>query len=66
MILLLAITGFTLYLIYLRPFMQNMKKVERIQVDSNLVIITGGGGNSGIILSDSLLVLVDTKMDEFA
>jgi cyclase len=66
LILLLALTGFTLYLIYLRPFMQNMKKVERIQMDSNLVIITGGGGNSGIILSDSLLVLVDTKMDEFA
>jgi len=65
-LLLVVLTGFTLYMIYLRPFMENMKKVERIQVDSNLVVVTGGGGNSGILLSDSLVILIDTKMDEFA
>lgn len=66
LVLLLSLTGLSLYLIYLRPFMENMKKVERIQLDSNLTIITGGGGNSGIILSDSLVVVIDTKMDQFA
>lgn len=65
-VLVIAVTGFILYLIYLRPFIQNMKNVERVQVDSNFVIVTGGGGNSGIISSDSLVIVIDTKMDEFA
>jgi glyoxylase-like metal-dependent hydrolase (beta-lactamase superfamily II) len=66
LILFFALAGCIVYLIYLRPFIQDMKKVERIQVDEGLIIVTGGGGNSGIILSDSLVVLIDTKQDEFA
>jgi glyoxylase-like metal-dependent hydrolase (beta-lactamase superfamily II) len=64
--LLLVATGFTLYLIYLRPVMENMKKTSVIKYDKELTIIIGGGGNSGILVSDSLVLVIDTKMDEAA
>lgn len=67
-IVLLVFMGFGLivYLKYLRPFMSKMKQTEMVQLDKNICIITGGGGNSGIINSDSLVVVVDTKMDDAA
>ena len=55
-----------LYFNYLAPAMSKMKQTEIIQLDKNITIITGGGGNSGIINSDSLVVVIDTKMDDAA
>jgi glyoxylase-like metal-dependent hydrolase (beta-lactamase superfamily II) len=64
-ILLLAGTAFTLYMIYLRPVMTKiMSNPKVIAYDKDLTLIQGGGGNSGILVSDSLVVIIDTKMDE--
>lgn len=65
-ILVLAVIGGSLFMIYLRPFLQKMKEVSMIAYDKDLMIVTGGGGNSGIITSDSLVIVVDTKQDEAA
>jgi glyoxylase-like metal-dependent hydrolase (beta-lactamase superfamily II) len=65
-ILLLVVVSGTLYLIYLRPFMEKMKVTEVVQYDKDLTIVLGGGGNSGILNSDSLVLVIDTKMDAAA
>ncbi len=62
----LVLTGISLYFIYLRPFMQKMKEVHVVQYDKELTLVLGGGGNSGILVSDSLVLVIDTKMDEAA
>ena len=63
MLLIITVVGL-LYMVYLRPFITKMKVTEIIRVNNHLTFITGGGGNSGIITSDSLIVVIDTKMDE--
>ncbi len=65
-ILILLIVGSTFYWIYIRPFMQKMKETSTIKYDKELTIILGGGGNSGILTSDSLVIVIDTKMDKAA
>lgn len=65
-LLLLTVLAVTLYMIYLRPFVEKMKVIENINYDKDLNIVIGGGGNSGIISSDSLVIVVDTKMDDAA
>jgi glyoxylase-like metal-dependent hydrolase (beta-lactamase superfamily II) len=65
-ILLLVSIGATLYMIYLRPFMQKMKQTTVVNYDKELTLVLGGGGNSGILISDSLVIVIDTKMDEAA
>ena len=65
-ILLLVAIGATLYMIYLRPFMQKMKQTTVVNYDKELTLVLGGGGNSGILVSDSLVIVIDTKMDEAA
>ena len=65
-LLILVAAGFTLYLIYLRPVMTKMEKTELIKYDKDLTIILGGGGNSGILISDSLVIVIDTKMGDAA
>jgi cyclase len=63
-VLVLIAAGNTLYMVYLQPFLSKMKQTEVSQLSQNLIIITGGGGNICIITSDSLVVVVDSKMDE--
>ena len=65
-ILLLLVVAGSLYMIYLRPFIEKMKQINTIQYDTELTIVEGGGGNSGILTSDSLVLVIDTKMDEAA
>jgi len=62
----LLATGTVLYLIYVRPFMQQMKTVSVIKYDKDLTLVMGGGGNSGILVSDSLVLVIDTKQDDAA
>jgi predicted MFS family arabinose efflux permease len=45
-LLVLIAAGTTVYMIYLRPFMQKMKETSTIKYDQNLTIVLGGGGNS--------------------
>ena len=65
-ILFIVIIAGSLYLIYLRPFMQKMKVITTINYDKELTLVIGGGGNSGILASDSLVIVIDTKMDDAA
>jgi glyoxylase-like metal-dependent hydrolase (beta-lactamase superfamily II) len=39
-----------------------MLQKETITIDPGLTLILGGGGNSGIIIGDSAVVVIDTKM----
>jgi cyclase len=43
-----------------------MMVMKTVHYDNNFTVVTGGGGNSGILTSDSLVLVVDTKMDEGA
>ncbi len=65
-IVVLAAVAFTLYLIYLRPVMKHMEQTSIINYDKNLTIILGGGGNTGILVSDSLVIVIDSKMSDAA
>jgi len=65
-LLFLSLGAGVLYLIYLRPFIQKMKVITTIQYDKELTLVLGGGGNSGILVSDSLVMVIDTKMDAAA
>ncbi len=57
-------TGAGIYFTYLYPFMQKMKHTETISYDKQLTLVIGGGGNSGILVSDSAVLVIDTKIDE--
>lgn len=48
-------------IIYLYPFTRFFLKTESIPINDNLTMVTGGG-NSGILVTDSAVVVVDTKM----
>jgi glyoxylase-like metal-dependent hydrolase (beta-lactamase superfamily II) len=39
-----------------------MMHVEVVQLDPSLTLILGGGGNSGIVVGDSAVVVIDTKI----
>ena len=65
-IIVVILAAGTMYFIYLRPFLQKMKETTTIQYDKELTLVTGGGGNSGILVSDSLVLVIDTKMSEAA
>ncbi len=44
------------------PMIHFMTQKEIVQIDPNLTVVLGGGGNSGIINGDSTVVVIDTKM----
>lgn len=65
-VFMIACVGGFIFFKYLAPFLKKMKEMEVIQYDKELTLVLGGGGNSGILISDSLVVVIDTKMDEAA
>jgi glyoxylase-like metal-dependent hydrolase (beta-lactamase superfamily II) len=65
-IALFLIGGFVYYFNYIKPFKEQMAKTMLVNFDMNLLIVQGGGGNSGILLLDSMVLVVDSKMDEAA
>jgi cyclase len=48
--------------IFLYPTIRFMTEKETIHVDPNFTLVLGGGGNSGILVGDSAVVVIDTKM----
>ena len=48
----------------IKPFFYSFYQVEKqiIPLDKNLTIVTGGGGNSGILVTKKGVIVIDTKM----
>ena len=44
------------------PAIQSITHKEIATIDPDLTLVLGGGGNSGIIIGDSAVVVIDTKM----
>jgi len=44
------------------PAIRFMTQKKIVRLDSGLTLMLGGGGNSGIIIGDSAVVVIDTKM----
>lgn len=65
-IALFAVLGFIYYLNYIKPFKAQMAKTMLVNFDMNLMVVHGGGGNSGLLLLDSMVLVIDSKMDEAA
>jgi cyclase len=66
LILLFAIAGGIFFYNYVRPFIHNMEKTQIVSFDDRLTIVHGGGGNSGVFEGDSLVIVIDTKMEKAA
>ena len=65
-VLILLLSAGTFFGLYIYPFMKVMKATKTIAYDKDLTLIIGGGGNTGILKSDSIVLVIDTKMDEAA
>lgn len=52
--------------IYMYPSYRFFFHTETIQFDKNLTIVLGGGGNSGILITDSAVIVIDTKLGKNA
>ena len=48
--------------IFLFPVYHVMLTENTLLMDKDLMIVTGGGGNSGVLVTDSAVVVIDTKM----
>lgn len=48
--------------VYIYPSYKFFFREGKIPVDKDLSIILGGGGNSGVLVTDSAVVVIDTKM----
>ena len=44
------------------PAIRFMTQKEVVQLDPSLILMLGGGGNSGVVIGDSAVVVIDTKM----
>lgn len=63
---LILVVGGGFYLIYVRPVLNQFQVIKTVPYDKQLTLVLGGGGNSGILVSDSLVLVIDTKMDDAA
>lgn len=48
--------------IYMYPSYRFFFHSDTTQIDKDLTVIFGGGGNSGILITDSAVLVIDTKM----
>ena len=61
LILILLAGVATFFFVYVYPVMSSMSKTTTIQYNPKLTLVLGGGGNSGILVSDSAVLVIDTK-----
>ena len=66
LIVTLVMTACIFYGVYVNPFMQKMKTITTIKYDPQLTLVLSGGGNTGILVSDSVVLVIDTKMNAAA
>jgi glyoxylase-like metal-dependent hydrolase (beta-lactamase superfamily II) len=50
------------FVAYMYPTYRFFMKQEVLRIDDDLTLIQGGGGNSGVLVTDSAVVVIDTKM----
>ena len=62
----LVIMGFLAAGFCSKPAHLPLIQLDNQQVDKDLTISLGGGGNSGILVTDSVVVVIDTKMGKDA
>ncbi len=55
---------FAVFFVFIFPSYNSFLKTETVQFDRNLTIVLGGGGNRGILVTDSAVVVIDTKMSK--
>jgi len=65
-VLVVIVAAGSFFGIYVYPVFKAITTTALVPYDDKLTIITGGGGNTGILVSDSLVLVVDTKMDDAA
>lgn len=58
--------GGLFYLFYVKPVLDQIETERVVKIDDSLTIFEGGGGNSAVFTSDSLVIVVDTKMSDAA
>jgi cyclase len=46
------------------PLVKSMMHEETVVYDKDLTLVLGGGGNSGILVTDSAVVVIDSKMSK--
>jgi glyoxylase-like metal-dependent hydrolase (beta-lactamase superfamily II) len=63
--LVLAVLG-TFFLKYVSPVIKHMSETTVVNYDKQLTLVIGGGGNSGIYNADSMVLVIDTKMQNGA
>lgn len=61
-IIIVLVVIFVGLIIFVYPIYSKMMKTETLHIDKALTIVLGGGGNSGILVTDSAVVVIDTKM----
>lgn len=62
-VLAIVVIAVVLFFVYLYPFMKKMKETTVLPYDQDLTLVMGGG-NSGILSSDSMVLVIDSKMDK--
>lgn len=65
-LLLLGASVFVLYKIYVSPVLAKIEAANTLYYDDYLTIFEGGGGNTGVLKSDSLVLVIDSKMGDAA
>jgi glyoxylase-like metal-dependent hydrolase (beta-lactamase superfamily II) len=61
-VLLIVILAAVVYFIY--PQYKSFMHEETVLYDKDLTLVIGGGGNSGVLVTDSALVVIDSKMSK--
>jgi len=60
-VIILVVLAGTTAIIFYPAYRFMFTEITRV-VDKNLTIVQGGGGNSGVLVTDSAVVVIDTKM----
>ncbi len=58
-LIVIAVAGFLIY-----PQYKSFMTVETVLYDKDLTFYLGGGGNSGVLVTDSAVVVIDSKMSK--
>jgi glyoxylase-like metal-dependent hydrolase (beta-lactamase superfamily II) len=58
----LVFLGLVVLVVKVYPFISFMNQFEVVEVDKNLTLVLGGGGNSAILVGDKEVLVIDSKI----